>query len=412
MSIPGPRGWAAFSTILDLRRDPLGALIRLQRTYGDVLVFQYGPISRVLLFDPPSVQRILQDNHLNYGKDSPFYHMLGWFLGKGLITSDGDLWKRQRRLAQPAFQKARLDSLVPMMVQSTHDMISNFRVGEVVDVAGAMIALTLRIIGQALFSEDLSASSHGIGRAVEELQRQMQRRFRAFFPIRPMLPTPRDRRFRQVNAGIRQLILDIVARRRASGSYPEDILSVLMSQPMDDQQLTDELVTFLLAGHETVANTLTWALALLSLHPQQRRQLDAHKVVLETLRLFPPVGVFGRRALGPDELGGHAIGQGQIVSAAPYVLHRHPDYWDNPEGFDPARFAREPVKGSFVPFASGPRQCIGNYLALLEATTVLETMHRHVQLDLLPGQRLQIDPQITLRPKGPLPMRVTRKGSG
>ncbi|MBS2038320.1 cytochrome P450 [bacterium] len=395
--LPGPRGWEAVKTILDLRKDPLGALLRLQRNYGDILAFRYGPVRRVLLFDPPSVQRILQENHTNYDKDSPFYHMLGWFLGKGLITSDGELWKQQRRLIQPAFHKSRIDSLVPMIRQQTQKMISNFRRGEIIDVAAAMIELTLGIIGRALFSQHLNARDNGIGSAVEEIQRQMQSRFRSFYPLPPRFPTARDRRFRLANARLRDLVRRQIRRPKA-----EDILGAL--PPMPEEQLVDEMITLMLAGHETVATTLSWALALLSRHPDQRHN-DMGRVVLETLRLFPPVGVFGRRSIGPDRLGGYAIGPGQIVSTSPYVLHRHPAYWSNPEGFDPDRFLQDPVKGSFVPFAAGPRQCIGNYLALTEATTILECL-RETRLELVPGQRLEIDPQITLRPRGCLWMRV------
>lgn len=299
--IPGPRGWAALRTIRDLRADPLGALIRLQRTYGNILAFRYGPIHRVLLFEATAVQRILQDNHLNYDKDSPFYHMLGWFLGKGLITSNGELHQRQRRLLQPAFHKSRIDALVPMMVRTTEKMISNVRPGQIVDAASWMIDLTLRIIGQALFSEELDARDDGIGAAVEELQRQMQWRFRSFLPIRPFLPTARDRRFQAVNRHLRRLIA-----RKIRNPQGDNLLSALLPQQMPEEQLIDELITFMLAGHETVANTLSWALALLSRHPAQRHN-DMQRVVLETLRLFPPVGVFGRHALGPDQLCGYAI---------------------------------------------------------------------------------------------------------
>ncbi len=400
--IPGPRGWTALRTILDLRSDPLGALIRLQRNYGNILNFRYGLVSRVLIFEPAAVQRVLQDNHLNYDKNSPFYHMLGWFLGKGLITSDGELHKRQRRLIQPAFHKARIDALIPMIVQTTQAMISNFRPGQIIDVAAEMIGLTLRMIGQALFSENLEAKDDGIGAAVEELQRQMQQRFRSLFPLPPVLPTAQDRRFRAVNRQLRALIA-----RKIQNPQGDNILSALHGMPVE--QRIDELITFMLAGHETVANTLTWALALLSRHPAQRDN-DMHRVVLETLRLFPPVGVFGRHALGPDELCGYPVAKGQLVSTSPWVLHRHPDYWSNPEGFDPDRFLQEPVKGSFVPFAAGPRQCIGNYFAVLEATTVLQTLQQHLQLELIPGQPLEIDPQITLRPRGALWMKVRAAG--
>ncbi|MFN8610943.1 MAG: cytochrome P450 [Vulcanimicrobiota bacterium] len=398
--IPGPRGWEAVKTIMDLRRDPLGALIRLQRAYGDILVFRYGPIRRVVLFDPASVQRILQDNHTNYNKDSPFYHMLGWFLGQGLVTSDGELWRQQRRLIQPAFHKSRVEALIPKIQAETKKMISNFRPGEIIDVAAAMIELTLRIIGLALFSEPLGACDEGIGSALDEIQRQMQSRFRSFYPLPPRFPTLRDRRFRQANTRLRSLVLQKIKRPRG-----DDILGALPD--MAEGQLVDELVTLMLAGHETVATTLAWALALLSRHPGQQDN-DMRRVVLETLRLYPSIGVLGRRAIGPDRLAGHAIAAGQIVSTAPYVLHRHPGYWDNPEGFDPDRFLEEPVKGSFIPFAAGPRQCIGNHLAMIEAITVLDCL-REVRLELIPGQKLEIDPQVTLRPKGGLWMRVRKR---
>ena len=393
--IPGPRGWAALRTMRDLRNDPLGALVRMQREYGDILSFRYGPVQRVLTFAPAAVQRILQDNHPNYNKDSPFYHMLGWFLGKGLITSDGGLHQRQRRLIQPAFQRARIDELKPMFVEAAEQLVGRLRDGQRLDLAEAMTDLALRIIGKALFGEELSAEDDGIGAAVEELQRQMQSRFRSFFPVRPVLPTPGDRRFRQVHRLLRNLL---VAR-------PNRMIPTTMAP----EQLSDELITLMLAGHETVANTLSWALALLSRHPAQKGN-DPHRIVLETLRLFPPVGVFGRRAIGGDELCGYPIAAGQIVSTSPWVLHRHPDYWANPEGFDPDRFLQEPVKGSFVPFAAGPRQCLGNYFALLEATTVLETLAQYLEFDLLPGQELVIDPQITLRPRGPLWVKVRFRG--
>lgn len=393
--MPGPHGWDAFRTVRDLRNDPLGALIQLQRRYGDILSFRYGPVHRVLLFHPAAVQRILQDNHLNYNKDSPFYHMLGWFLGKGLITSDGELHQRQRRLIQPSFHKARVDALKPMFVQVAEGMVGRLRDGQTLDLAEAMTDLALRIIGQALFGQELSGEDEGIGKAVEELQRQMQSRFRSFFPIRPVLPTPGDRRFRQIHRLLRNLL---VARPNR-----------MIPSTMEPEQLSDELITLMLAGHETVANTLSWALALLSRHPAQKEN-DPQRIVLETLRLFPPVGVFGRRAIDGDELGGYPIAAGQIVSTSPWVLHRHPDYWANPEGFDPDRFLQEPVKGSFVPFAAGPRQCLGNYFALLEATTVLQTLTRHLTFELLPGQELVIDPQITLRPRGPLWVKVRFTG--
>jgi cytochrome P450 len=413
------------STILRLRRDPLATLIDLTRRYGDVVAYRYGPISRVLVNHPGAVSRILQDNASNYSKNSPFYHMLKWFLGEGLITSDGELWRVQRRMIQPAFQRRKIEAMGPMMVASTQAMIEGWKGRRQVDVVSEMVQLTLRIIGMALFSQDLSDKGHAVGQVMEELHRQMQRRFQSFFPLPPVFPSARDRHFRQLKQRVRGLIAQQVEQRRQLSHPPEDILQALLAardpdsgQPMSERQLGDELVTLLMAGHETVANTLAWALFLLSRHPDVRRRLEAQeeglaeRVVLESLRLFPPVGVYGRRSLGPDVLCGYPIAAGQIVSIAPYVLHRHPDYWPNPEGFDPDRFLLERPRGCFAPFAAGPRQCLGNQMAVMEARLVLTTLARQVRLNLVPGLRVEPDPQITLRPRGALWMSLEFRQGG
>ena len=421
--IPGPRGWAALSTVVQLRRDPLATLVELTGRYGDVVKYRYGPVSRVLVNHPEGVMRILQDNHTNYGKNSPFYHMLGWFLGRGLITSDGELWKRQRRLLQPAFARPKVEAMASFMVTSTEAMIESWHPGRPVDLVEEMVRLSLRIIGLALFSQDMSDPEHAVAKVMEELHRQMRWRFQSFFPLPPVLPTPRDRHFRQLRQRMLRLTGQLARQRRASSERPDDLLSSLLEardpdsgQPMSEQQLCDELVTLLMAGHETVANTLAWALFLLSRHPDVRRRLEAEvdgggeglaeRVTLEALRLYPPVGVYGRRSLGADEICGYPIGAGQIVSVAPYVLHRHPEFWPNPEGFDPDRFLQERPRGCFAPFAAGPRQCIGKHMALLEARTVLATMARRVRLHLAPGSRVLPDPQVTLRPRGKILMQV------
>jgi cytochrome P450 len=426
--IPGPRGREVFATIQAFRRDPLRALIDLKERYGDVVHFRVGPMSRVLVSDPAAVQHILVDNHRNYGKDSPFYHMLKWFMGEGLITSDGELWRRQRRMAQPAFGRRKVEALAPMIVARTAAACATWQ--SQVDAADAMNGLNLQIIGWAAFSQELESDEIGV--AVAELQRQMQSRFQSFFSIPPVLPTARDRRFREAHACIRRRVLELAHR-----DHPfDDLLQTLLEardeegQPMSERQLGDELVTFLLAGHETVASLLAWVLFLLSRHPDQRRRLEAEvdtlsgrpcrvedleglpfseRVVLETLRLYPPVGVFGRCSLGPDQLAEYAIGARQIVTIAPYALHRDPVLWPNPEGFDPDRFLTPPARGTFVPFAAGPRQCIGSHFSVMEARLILVTLTQHLRFDLVSGREVRTDPQVTLRPLGGLPMLVHRR---
>lgn len=441
MRVPGPRGLGVLQTILSFQRDELQTLLGLTDRYGDIVRYRYGPFPVILVNHPEGVTRVLQDNHTNYGKDrSPFYRMLKWFLGEGLVTSDGSYWRRQRRLAQPSFQRKHLDELSPMMVNCTRQMLSDWRDGTRLDAAEQMMTLTLRIIGLAIFSEDLSQSSHDVGQAFEELQNQMGERFQALIPLPPVLPLPRDRRFRAARERLDRVVLDQVEHRRAQSDRPRDLLTTLLEavdpesgESMTDRQICDELITFLLAGHETTANTLAWTLCLLSRHPDIRRRLEqevdtalegrppsvqdlpsmpfGERVIQEAMRLYPPAWVYGRYARQRDQILGFDVPAGHIITIAPYALHRHPKFWPNPEGFDPDRFAQPLAKGSFVPFAAGPRQCIGNYFAMLEARLILATLTQNVRLNLVPGATVEPDPLITLRPRGGVPVTVESRSA-
>ena len=377
----GPQGFEMLKMLLKFQRDPLTTLALLTQTYGDIVCYRHGPFPVVLLNHPEAVHHVLVENHPNYGKrHSPFYRMLSYFLGNGLVTSDGDFWLRQRRLAQPAFQRKRIEALSPIIVRCTEEMVSQWRcrpAGQPLDAAEEMMHLTLRVAGLLLFSQDLSQNRHAVGRALDEVQSQMHGRFSSLLPLPPILPTPRDKRFRQAKEKLFTLALSIVEERRRTASPPADLLTSLMEardpetgESMNDAQICDELVTFMLAGHETTAFTLTWALSLLSLHPGIRRSLEAEvdvgnpvlprslcdRIVLEALRLYPAAWIFGRCSHGPDEFRGFRIGANQNVTVSPYILHRNKEFWPNPEGFDPDRFLQDIPRGAFVPFAAGPRQ--------------------------------------------------------
>lgn len=439
--IPGPRGLDLLKTIFRFQRDPLATLADLTNRYGDIVRYRYGPFSVVLLNHPDAVQRMLQEKHPNYGKkNNPFYKLMRHFLGDGLVTSDGDFWRRQRRLAQPAFSRKRTEALAPLMVQCTQDMLNQWRrlpAGHVLDAADEMMKLTLRIVGLALFSLDVSAETRAVAHCLEVLQGQMTQRFQSLLPLPPILPTARDRLFRESRRKLDEIAMRIVLERRAQQNRPDDLLTALLEardpetgESMSDHQLCDELITFLLAGHETTANALAWTFYLLSLHPDQRRRLEAEadprralgaqdlaerpfseRVVLEAMRLYPPVWVYGRISAAPDEFLGYPIGRNQIVTVAPYVLHRNPAIWPNPEGFDPDRFLLKRAKGSYVPFAHGPRQCIGNHFAMMEARLLLLTVAGQVRLNLQAGTRVGTEALVTLRPRGGLPMTLEWLGA-
>ena len=429
MNLPGPKGLESLTTLFRFQRDPLTTLTRLTEQYGDIVGYRFGPFPVVLLNHPEAVHHALIENHPNFGKrKNPFYTMLKSFLGEGLLTSDGAFWLRQRRLAQPAFGRKKIDAMAELMLNCTSEMVNRwlqYPPTHRIDIGEEMMSLTLRIAGLTLFSQDLSTSSHAVGKALDEIQVQMGERFSALVPLPPILPTARDRRFREARDQLNALALEIVTQRRRDQNPPEDLLTSLLQardpesgEAMTDQQLCDELVTFLLAGHETTANTMIWTLVLLSQNPTVRRELETElsrdsaettpgkslvdRVVLESLRMYPPAWVFGRHTHGPDSFLGYPMKAGQLVTISPYILHRNPEFWPNPEGFDPDRFQSPIPRGAFVPFAAGPRQCIGNHFALLEARVLLSEITRRVRLNLVPGCRPQPDAQITLRPREPV----------
>lgn len=432
---PGPTGLESIATVFRFQRDPLNTLTGLVERYGDVVCYRFGPFPVVLLNCPEVVNLALVDHHPNYGKEkNPFYRMLRSFLGEGLLTSDGPFWLRQRRLAQPAFARKKIDAMAETMRACTEQMLARWRTlpeGARIDLEREMMALTLRIAGLTLFSQDLSSTSRAVGVALDEIQVQMGKRFSSLVPLPPILPTPHDRRFREADRQLRSLALEIVEQRRRDPSPPEDLLTSLLQardektgEQMSDRQLCDELITLLLAGHETTANAMIWSLVLLSWHPAVRRELETElamsnppamgkglvdRVILETLRMYPPAWVIGRISHGPDRYLDYEVGGGQIVTISPYVLHRHPDYWPNPEGFDPERFLQPIPRGAFIPFAAGPRQCIGNHFALLEAREILSALTREFRLNLVPGCLPRPDAQITLRPHQPVSMTLERR---
>ena len=415
---PGPGDWETLSILWSFRRDPFQTLVDLRARYGDLMCYRYGPFQRIQISDPEAAMRVLLDNHTNYDKNSPFYHMLRWFFGDGMIASDGQLWKRQRRLTQPAFQRSKIEALTPMIVSCTEQAMREWQRGASVDAAAWVAQLSLTITGRALFHEDLSEEGASIEAMVKEYQRQMVRRFGQFYPLPPVLPTRADRRFRWLRTALKARMLRMAQKRRAQPDPPDDLLQSLLHPDVPDALLADELLTFLLTGFETVASNLAWVFVLLSRHPDVRRRLEAQepglsrRIVLETLRLYPPVCVYGRRCLGPDVLGGYPIRAGQLVSIVPFLLHRHPDYWNNPEGFDPDRFGREPARGAFLPFAAGPRQCIGMQLAELKARLILETVSRSWRLNLVSGARIVPEPLISLQPRFGVPVILEPVGGG
>ena len=433
---PGPRGNVVLGSIGDLYRDRLRFVLDVARTYGDVAQYRVAHMRMYQVNHPAGVGRLLHDNHSNYSKDVATFGTLRLILGNGLLTSDGDFWRRQRRLAQPAFHQRRVTAFGDLMTDATLAMLERWRPSvaqdQPLDLAAEFMHLTLEVATRALFSASVERDVDAIGRAITTLLNEVT--FRFTFPFYPPLkvPTPRNRRFLAAQATLDGVIYGIIAERRRQPGEHDDLLALLMEardektgEGMSDRQLRDEVITLFVAGHETTANALSWSSYLLSTHVAVARKMRAEvdealqgriptaadlpnlpytrMVIDETLRLYPPAWITNRRAIEDDTICGYRIPADAIVSISPYVTHRDPTLWQNPEGFDPDRFAPERSSGrphfAYFPFGGGPHQCIGKGFALLEATLVLALLTQRYELHLAPGRRVETVAMATLRPR-------------
>jgi cytochrome P450 len=422
-----------FGSVLDAWRDPVGLLMRSWQSYGDVIGFKFGPFDYVALNDPDAIHHVLVENAKNY-KKSRNYQGLKLVLGEGLLTSEGEAWRKQRKLAQPAFHRERLAGFAETMVADTQSMLDRWkRIDGTFDVHDEMMKLTFRIVGRTLFSADVQEDADRIGPAVTQAIHHANDYAEAIVRWPQWIPTPSNIRFKKALAELDAMVLRIIADRRKPGAeQPNDLLSMLMAAQdeetkagMSDRQLRDEVMTLILAGHETTANLLSWTWYLLSSHPDVARRVRAEvdevlgdraptiedlpklklvKMVLEeSMRLYPPAWAFERQAIDDDEIGGYRVAKKTIIGISPFLLHRHPRYWENPEGFDPERFSPARSEGrpkhAYLPFGGGARFCIGNGFAMMEAQIIVAMIARKHRLSLVPGHPIELDPTVTLRPK-------------
>jgi cytochrome P450 len=407
--------------------------------YGNVVAVRFLIWPTYMIFHPHDVKHVLQENHRNYSKDTYLIRFLRPLLGQGLFTNDGQSWLHQRRLMQPTFHRKQLATFGALMTDATGAMLEHWQDAatrdQPLDVSTEMMRLTLRVVGQALFSIDLSNEADTVGQAFTALMTPFMDYI--YNPVPPLsFPTPRNRRIQQSIHTLDGVVQDIITERR-QGEHKGDLLSMLLlardeetGEGMNDRQVRDEVMTLLLAGHETTSNALTWTWYLLSQHPDAESRLHAElelvlggripavedlprlpytrMVLEEALRLYPPVVGFNRKALAEDEVGGYVVPANTLIWLSPYTMHRHPDFWENPEVFDPERFSPERSAGrphfAYFPFGGGPRLCIGSNFAMLEAQLILATIAQRYQLRLLPGH--QVEPQVllTMRPRNGLLM--------
>jgi len=441
----GPRGHLLLGHVRQLQHDALNFHLRLARDYGDVARIRLLSWVGYVISDPDGIRQILQRNHLNYDRNMQSFRPLGAFLGNGLVISDGALWRQQRRLMQPAFHRERVQSLGTQIVATAADLLDGWhrRTNSegVVDVQNQSLTLALRLASSALFGLRADAAER-LGQAFEAMVEALSEY--VFLPFPPLgVPTPRNRRIRTTVRKLDMLVSDLVETRRRQ-PYSGDLLALLLAardedgQGMDDTQLRDEIVTLLFAGHETTANTVTWACYELSRHPQIEDRLwqEVHAVlrdqqptvaqipqltytqmvVNEVLRLYPPAPFVSRRVVRDDIISGYLIPADHVVSANICASHRHPQYWNRPEMFDPDRFSPEHpdpgVRRAYFPFGAGPHLCIGNGLALMEIPLILAMIVQRYRLRPTSSEPVEPAMRLTLRPPNGLPLRIERRGTG
>lgn len=428
-----------------MRTAPLDTLAMGLRECGDVVFVEFPGHEGHMLFHPDHVRALLVDHAKRISKRTPGFDALRLLLGNGLVTSEGDFWLRQRRIAQPAFHRNRIFALADRMVAITDKTVAEWheatQYARTTDVARSMMHLTLRIVSDTMLALDVDREAKDVGDAITVLLHELNERI-----VRPFLPPlswpiPRNKRFNDARETVRSVIARAITDKRANPEAPGgDFLRMLIEardeetgEAMDDQQLLDEVATIFAAGHETTANLLAWTWAWLAKFPHVRRvmqrELDevlgdrparaedygklpyTRMVLSEVLRLCPPAWFISRRVEQRIELeDGPVLEPGSLAFVAPYVTHRHPDFWEDPEAFDPERFseARSKDRPSFAyfPFGGGPRKCIGDTFALVEATLIVATLARKFDLELPVGANPIPEPVITLRPKGGLQMLI------
>jgi cytochrome P450 len=442
---PGPRENRLLGSARIIQRDSLGFSMSMFQHYGNVAAIRFLVWPTYMIFHPQDIKHVLQENHRNYNKDTYLIHFLRPLLGQGLFSNDGQSWLHQRRLMQPAFHRKQLATFGTLMTGATVSMLERWQHAaednQTLDVSEEMMRLTLRVVGQALFSIDLSDESDTVSQAFTALLTPFTDYI--FNPVPPLgFPTPRNRRIQQHIRTLDRVVQEIITEHRQLGASKDDLLSTLLAardeetgEQMNDRQLRDEVMTLLLAGHETTSNALSWACYLLSQHPGVESHLHAEleqvlggripnvedlprltytrMVLEETLRLYPPVVGFNRKALADDEVGGYFVPAGTLIWFTPYMTHRHPDFWENPDMFDPERFSPERSAGrphfAHFPFGGGPRLCIGNHFAMMEAQLVLATIAQRYRLHLVPDHHVEPQALLTIRPRNGLPMTLLER---
>lgn len=428
---PGPRGHWLWGNIAAFQTDRLGYMTEAAREYGGIVYLRFAYRKVWLVTEPSVIESVLVTQARQFRKHFAL-RINPVVLGNGLLTSEGDFWLRQRRLAQPAFARAQVAQYVPTFVDHTRRMLSRWKGGAEYDILNEMMALTLGIASKTLFGADGEAHADNVRAALSVTQEEFVKRLVKPFQIPVWIPTPSNRRLMKAVRDLDLIVYDFIRQRRASGTVGHDLLSRLLAARdegngagMSDRQLRDECLTIFLAGQETTALALSWSWYLLGQHPEAAERIykevdavlgkrvptaddlpllkETEYVLLESMRLYPPAFVVGREALVDTTVAGYFCPRGTTILMPESVVHRDPRFFERPDEFVPERwqndFERSLPNCAYFPFGAGPRICIGNTFAMMEMTLALAMMAQRFQFTLTPGQNITLGVQFTLRPQ-------------
>ena len=429
---PGPKGSPIMGVMRDFNRDQLGFIERTRDEYGDIVWMRFLYVPALFLYHPDDVEYVLVTNPKNFIKSmslrSNFFQRL---VGNGLLTSQGEEWKRARRLSQPAFHRERVASYGQVMVDYTERLTAGWKEGERRDTHRDMMRLTLEIVVQCLFSADVSTDVDEVGATLKELVKPFAAQATLGWILNNRLPTPAHLRFHRLARKIDNVVYRIISERRATGEDKGDLLSMLLAardedgSQMSDRQLRDEVMTLFLAGHETTALTLAWTWYLLGTHPEAEKKFHAEldevlggrpatladlsrlkyteQIAKECMRLYPPAYGLGREAINDCEIGGYRVPRGTQVFMFQWATQRDPRFYDEPEAFHPERWTEDFIeqlpKYAYFPFGGGPRVCIGASFAMMEIILCLAAIGQKFRLEIDRDHPVSIFPAMSLRPK-------------
>jgi cytochrome P450 len=439
LNAPGPGGGFPLGSALVMYRKPLENLVADMRRFGPVVRYRFFGTPVFFVAHPDGVERVLHTSHANYNKSNFDYRILKRLLGEGLLTAENPLWLRQRRLIQPMFHRQRVAGFGSIMTDEAARMLADWRTrlapGQPFDVSFEMMQVTLRVVCRALLDLEIGDDAATIAEGLDVVVHLFVTG--ALSLLLPFLPTRHNRELNRAIRTLRGIVGRIITERTREGRDHGDLLSMLLDardaesgQAMPATQIRDEVLTLLLAGHETTANALAWTFFLLAEAPEAetklRDELDrvlggrtptvddlprlpyTGMVIQEAMRLYPPAWAISRAVIADDVILGYRIPAGSVVMLSQWVTQRHPDFWDEPLRFRPERFAPEEVarrsRYAYFPFGGGPRLCIGEQFALVEARLILATVAQNYRLRLRAGQAVEPEPLVTLRPRGGISM--------